>query len=196
MTQKLLVICAVILVTLFVACKSSDDAKITSDIKTKITDDQRLDAARIDVDTKNGVVTLKGKVLGKQEENRAIEIAQTTPGVAKVVSRLDVENEIGNSEIKDRVSRDQEASEKKMNEAQGQETVGEELDDASITTKVKLAFAKDPAVAGYRIDVDTKQGVVTLTGKVKNSTEANQAIADAQAVKGVKSVNSVLTVGS
>jgi hyperosmotically inducible protein len=74
--------------------------------------------------------------------------------------------------------------------------VGEAVDDASTTAKVKLALAKDDQVAAYRIDVDTNNGVVTLTGNVKSRAEANRAIQVAESIKGVKRVNSDLKVGS
>src|SRR5215203_7021399 len=43
-------------------------------------------------------------------------------------------------------------------------TVGETIDDATITTRVKTALLNDPAVGGLKIDVDTFKGVVTLSG--------------------------------
>ena len=196
MSGKILVVFLALLVGFVVACKTSNDAKITTEIKTKYTDDSRLDAAKIDVDTKDGIVTLNGKVLGKQEETRAIEIARAVPGVTDVVSKLEVENNISDSDIKDRVEDKAEATKDKLDEHNGHETVGEAIDDAGITTKVKLAFAKDPEVSAFKIDVDTKNGVVTLSGNVKSSLEAKRAISVAETVDGVKSVNSVLTVGS
>jgi osmotically-inducible protein OsmY len=41
-------------------------------------------------------------------------------------------------------------------------SVGETVDDATITTRVKTALLNDPDVGGLRIDVDTFKGVVTL----------------------------------
>jgi hyperosmotically inducible protein len=196
MTRKLFVIGMMVIVCSYLACKTNDDAKITADIKTKFTDDGRLDAANINVNTKEGVVTLNGKVLGHEEENRAIEIARSVPGVTNVVSELEVETQVGNSEIEERVEENEEVATDKREEAQGHESIGDAVDDVSITSKVKLAFAKDPKIRAYRIDVDTKKGVVTLTGTVKDSAEAKRAISVAKSVKGVKSVNSVLTIGS
>ena len=46
-------------------------------------------------------------------------------------------------------------------------SVGETVDDATITTQVKTALLNDPAVGGLKIDVDTFKGVVTLSGAVK-----------------------------
>ena len=42
-------------------------------------------------------------------------------------------------------------------------TVGETIDDTTITTRVKTAMLNDPAVSGTSIDVDTYKGVVTLS---------------------------------
>src|SRR5262247_4813021 len=55
-------------------------------------------------------------------------------------------------------------------------TVGETIDDTTITTRVKTAMLNDPAVGGMRIDVDTFKGVVTLSGRVKSEAERQQAI--------------------
>ena len=73
-------------------------------------------------------------------------------------------------------------------------TVGETIDDATITTRVKTAFIKDPAIGGLRIDVDTFKGVVTLSGRVKSKDEETKAIAIARTVKGVSDVRSTLQI--
>ena len=54
-------------------------------------------------------------------------------------------------------------------------TIGEAIDDTTITTRVKTAMLNDPAVGGLRIDVDTFKGVVTLSGRVKSQGEHDQA---------------------
>lgn len=73
-------------------------------------------------------------------------------------------------------------------------TVGETVDDATITTRVKTALLNDPDVGGLRIDVDTTMGVVTLNGIVKNKDEEAKAIALARRIDGVKDVKSTLQV--
>lgn len=73
-------------------------------------------------------------------------------------------------------------------------TVGETVDDATITTRVKTALLNDPDVGGLRIDVDTTVGVVTLSGVVKSQAEADRAIAVARRIDGVKDVKSTLQV--
>jgi hyperosmotically inducible protein len=73
-------------------------------------------------------------------------------------------------------------------------TVGETIDDATVTTRVKTALLNDPDVGGLRIDVDTTVGVVTLSGVVKSQAEADKAIAVARKIDGVKDVKSTLQV--
>ena len=73
-------------------------------------------------------------------------------------------------------------------------TVGEAIDDTTITTRVKTAMLNDPAVGGLRIDVDTFKGVVTLSGRVKNQAERTQALTLARGINGVVEVKDALQV--
>jgi osmotically-inducible protein OsmY len=70
----------------------------------------------------------------------------------------------------------------------GGEKVADATADASLTAKVKTALLSAPDVGGLKIDVDTKSGVVTLKGDVKNADEKNRAERVASAVEGVQSV--------
>ena len=73
-------------------------------------------------------------------------------------------------------------------------TVGETIDDATVTTRVKTSLLNDPDVGGLRIDVDTFKGVVTLSGRVKSKDEEAKAVALARKISGVKEVKSTLLV--
>ena len=73
-------------------------------------------------------------------------------------------------------------------------SVGETIDDATITTRVKTALLNDPEVGGLRIDVDTFKGVVTLSGRVKSQPEADKAMRIARGVGGVSEVKSTLQI--
>src|SRR5688572_3425746 len=73
-------------------------------------------------------------------------------------------------------------------------SVGETIDDATITTRVKTALLNDPDVGGLRIDVDTFKGVVTLSGAVKSAAERDKAIAIAKRIGGVTDVKSTLQI--
>jgi hyperosmotically inducible protein len=76
----------------------------------------------------------------------------------------------------------------------GQESTGQYVDDATITTRVKTRFAKDPTVSAMRIGVETMQGVVQLSGFAKNQAERDQAGQLASSVSGVKEVKNNIQV--
>lgn len=75
-----------------------------------------------------------------------------------------------------------------------QSTVGEYVDDAAITTKVKAKFVESKAVAASSISVETLNGTVMLSGFAKSQSEKDSAAAIARDVKGVKSVKNEITV--
>lgn len=83
--------------------------------------------------------------------------------------------------------------EPETDEPQTTET-GETITDAWITTKVKADLLATADVAGTDIDVDTVDGVVTLTGTVKSQAEADKAESVAAGIEGVTQVDSRLTV--
>lgn len=67
-------------------------------------------------------------------------------------------------------------------------------EDDRMVDEVRLKLAGDIAVNGGAIDVDVKNGVVTLKGKVKNDKAKSKAERLAKKVKGVKSVDNQLKV--
>lgn len=73
-------------------------------------------------------------------------------------------------------------------------SAGEVIDDAAITAKVKAALLTDADIAGLKINVDTKEGVVSLKGEIKTLALRRKAEALAKEVQGVKSVNNQLIV--
>ncbi|HXH06208.1 MAG TPA: BON domain-containing protein [Vicinamibacterales bacterium] len=72
----------------------------------------------------------------------------------------------------------------------------EALSDAGITAKIKSKMALDDFVKARRIDVDTSDGVVTLTGVVRSEAERERAVRLARETAGVRSVIDRLRVGS
>ena len=73
-------------------------------------------------------------------------------------------------------------------------STGRYVDDASITASVKTKLIADEQVKAGNINVDTYNGVVSLSGFVKSKAEANQAVALAGQVEGVKSVKDDLHI--
>jgi BON domain len=68
-----------------------EDGQLTAKIKSKMTLDDLVQARTINVDTKDGVVTIKGRVRTEAERQRAVQLARETAGVKTVVDRLVVE---------------------------------------------------------------------------------------------------------
>jgi hyperosmotically inducible protein len=68
-----------------------DDGTVTVRVKTAFINDPVVGAARIDVDTFKGVVTLSGRVKSKDEEAKAIELARGVRGVTDVKSTLQIQ---------------------------------------------------------------------------------------------------------
>lgn len=74
------------------------------------------------------------------------------------------------------------------------EDVGGKIEDASITSAIKMKFANDKLVSASNINVDTDNGHVTLNGTADSLTEANRAIELGRSVDGVKSIHSNLII--
>jgi osmotically-inducible protein OsmY len=72
--------------------------------------------------------------------------------------------------------------------------VGEAVEDTAITAEVKAALLSDPDVKSVHIDVDTKAGVITLSGTVPNSMSRSRADRIARDTHGVRSVDNQLIV--
>lgn len=68
------------------------------------------------------------------------------------------------------------------------------VDDASITAKVNAELARDKELSAIRVDVDTRDGVVTLSGPAPSASAKERAAEVALKVDGVQSVNNQLTI--
>lgn len=71
---------------------------------------------------------------------------------------------------------------------------GEKIDDLTITTTVTAGLAKDPDLSVLKINVDTRDGAVTLNGSAPTEAAREKAASLAKAVKGVNSVDNKLVV--
>ena len=73
---------------------------------------------------------------------------------------------------------------------------GEALDDAGISASINASLAKDPDLSSIKIDVDTKDGAVTLHGSAPSESARLRATEIANSVKGVRSVDNKLSIKS
>jgi len=69
-------------------------------------------------------------------------------------------------------------------------TVGMEIDDSVVTARVKAALLADPDVKSVDFNVETRKGVVQLSGFVDNQAQIDRANAVTRTVAGVKNIES------
>jgi hyperosmotically inducible protein len=171
---------------LTVACGQTD-AGITTNVKSKMAVDDSVKAYQVNVDTRNGVVTLTGDVDSPLAKERAVQIARNTDGVRDVVDNITVTESAPTGGLYDRSDADR-----------GTGNIGDNVrnitGDAGITSAVKAKLLADSMVSGLRIDVDTNDGVVTLTGTVKSKAEADRAVMLTRNTEGVTTVVNNLRV--
>ena len=194
----------------FTAACSQTDAGVTTAVKTKMASDDTVKASEINVDTHNHVVTLNGTVGSQAEKERAVMIARNTKGVSNVVDDLTVgavpaatsgayeqkvEDAAHDAKVKTedaahdaKVKTEEYGHDAKVTSERAAAKTGEVITDAAITTEVKTKFLAEPGVSGLNINVDTNNGVVTLSGNVKSKAEAEKAMSIARDSKGVKRV--------
>jgi len=73
-------------------------------------------------------------------------------------------------------------------------TAGQAIDDITIGTRLKAAYAADPELSALKINIDTTQGAVRLRGEVKSMALRRKAEDTARKVQGVKSVENALII--
>ena len=147
------------------------DAWLTTKVKTTLLFHRNV-SAMTEVDTKDGIVNLKGEADNQAQKDLTTEYAKDVEGVK------DVKNEMTLSKATKKTSR----------------TTGDKIDDASVTAQVKTALLFHRSTSAFNTSVTTKNGVVTLTGKARNAAEKDLASKIVDDVKGVKSVKNNMTV--
>jgi osmotically-inducible protein OsmY len=80
--------------------------------------------------------------------------------------------------------------------SQAADKIGGAADDTAITAKVKAAILAEPGLKSLQINVDSKDGTVTLSGNVASDNLRDRAKQIAMGTDGVKNVVDNLTVKS
>ncbi|MDO8722267.1 MAG: BON domain-containing protein [Syntrophales bacterium] len=147
------------------------DAWLRMQVKTILFLHHSLSDSKTEVSVNDGIVTLQGEATSQAQKDLTTEYAKDVNGVK------DVKNEMVVS----------------MPSIKAQ-TIGEKIDDASITAQVKVTLLYHRSTSGLNTKVETKRGVVTLYGKARNAAELNLATKLANDVNGVKGVNNRMTI--
>jgi hyperosmotically inducible periplasmic protein len=170
------------------AVNQMTDRWLTTKIQAQYLADADINARDLDISTRSRVVTLAGTVDTDVAREQAVAIAKTTDGVARVDDRLAVRSDgavVGRS--------GQTLSPDAVGTA-GTQPPAVAMDDGAITTRIQAKYFLDDSVKPRRIDVQTRNGVVTLHGTVANDNERAQALLLAWTTQGVQHVEDALTV--
>ncbi len=146
----------------------TDDKLLVGKVKTALISDKTADADEINVEVYKGVVQLNGFVDSDKEKAQAETVAKGVEGVKGVKNNLAIKG--------------------------ASQTAGGAVDDSTVTAKVKSALIDDASTKAGDIKVETRGGVVQLSGYVSSQAQKDAATKVAQSVKGVKSVQNGLTV--
>lgn len=126
-----------------------DDSIIQAEVKAKLLGDDFIGGMGINLETRKGVVQLGGFVDNAEIANKAAEQAASVEGVVAVDNQLHVKP--------------------------GNRSWGQSVDDGITTTRIKAAIADSDLMSSVKINIDTYNGVVLLTGFVDTQAVKDHA---------------------
>jgi len=145
------------------------DSAITAKVKSALVDDKAIKSTDISVTTNSGVVTLSGFVASQAEAEQAVAAATKVEGVKSVSDKLHTKDK-------------------------SEQSVKGYAGDSATTASVKAKLLADDIVPSRNVKVETTEGVVQLSGSVKDQAQSDRAESVAKTVDGVKSVKNDLKV--
>jgi len=151
----------------------NSDAWLMMKVKTSLLFHSSVSGFATEVDVKDGIATLGGEADSQAQKDLTTEYAKDIDGVKEVKNEMTVAKAPKKSDGK---------------------TMGEQIDDASITALAKSTLLYHRSTSGINTKVTTSDGVVTLSGKAKNEAEKDLAAKRVSDVSGVKKVVNNMTV--
>ena len=148
------------------------DTWIGLKVKTALLFHRNVRATKTDVNVTDGIVSLSGKASSMAQKELTTEYARDVEGVKDVKNQMTVAK----------------------NPAKPDETVGEKIDDASVTAQVKASLLSHRSTSALKTKVETTDGIVTLSGIAKNAAEKSLITKLVTDVNGVSSVVNNMTV--
>ena len=148
------------------------DGWLSLKVKSALLFHRNVSATGTTVNVENGNVRLSGEAASMAQKELTSEYAQDVEGVKSVKNDMTIAK----------------------NPAKPTETVGQKIDDASITAQVKAALFAHRSTSGLKTKVRTTNCVVTVSGVAKNAAEVGLVTKLATDIKGVSSVINNMTV--
>jgi osmotically-inducible protein OsmY len=141
-------------------------------VKSALLFHRNVSATGTDVDVKDGIVTLTGEASSMAQKELTTEYARDVDNVKGVKNDMTIA----------------------QTPAAPGATIGEKIDDASITAEVKSSLLSHHSTSALRTTVSTTDGVVTLGGVAKNEAEKSLVTKLATDINGVTSVINNMTI--
>jgi osmotically-inducible protein OsmY len=148
------------------------DAWITMKVKTALLFHRNVSATGTTVYTKDGIVTLQGVAGSMAQKELTTEYAKDIDNVKSVNNEMTIAKTPATADA----------------------TIGDKIDDASITAEVKTALLSHHSTSALKTSVSTTDGVVTLSGIAKNDAEKSLVTKLTSDIIGVTSVINNMTV--
>lgn len=159
---------------------TKSDTWLQAQLVTTYALNDSLNPFTLDVEVKDGVARLSGVVDTDVERELAVEIAKGVDGIKKVKDNIQVNP----------------ATSGDRKETGGEQSFYRDIEDMTITAKVKTKLMWDRNTDGLDIGVETDGGVVKLEGKVQDEATRDLAVQIAKNTNGVRKVIDRLTVSS
>ena len=150
------------------------DTWIGMKVKSTLLFHRNVSAGKTTVEVKDGVVTLTGEASSIAQKELATEYAKDIDNVKEVRNNMTVAR----------------------TPAKEEQTIGEKIDDASITAQVKAALLSHRSTSALKTKVATTDGVVTISGIAKNDAEKSLVTKLATDIRGVNSVINTMTIAA
>lgn len=183
------------------------DGWLMAKVKTTLLYHRSVSGLQTEVSVKDGIVTLRGEADSLAQKDLTTEYAKDIEGVKDVINEMTVaaipkeaRKDADKKDKKDEKAalkearKDSDKMDKQAKDSHETRTVGDKIDDASITALVKMSLLTHRSTSGLKTKVETKDGVVTLTGKAKNAAERDLATKYAKDVNGVNEVKNQMTI--
>jgi hyperosmotically inducible periplasmic protein len=148
------------------------DAWISLKVKSALLFHRNVSATGTDVYVKDGVVSLRGEASSQAQKELTTEYARDIDNVKEVKNEMTIAK----------------------TPAKPGETIGEKIDDASITAQVKSSLLSHRSTSALKTGVETTDGVVTLSGIAKNAAEKSLVTKLVTDINGVSSVINNMTI--
>jgi len=159
-------------ITLDPALKEHSDAWIAWKVRYQLLAHANVSFSDTQITAQNGIVTLTGTAANLAQKELTAVYAKDVDGVKSVNNQIIVQ----------------------VAAADAKPTVGEVIDDVSITSQVKYALLSHKSTSALKTTVSTSEGIVVVSGVAANEAEKSLVGKLAQSIRGVKSVTNQMTV--